>query len=88
MKIDSIQADILTANEVNVAKGEQEPGDLECRHTRHPGSCSPLLPAALVHYGDSSSNLSVVVDPDDENQMTYITHFTEAQKDEDPESKE
>nr|XP_027793407.1 armadillo-like helical domain containing protein 1 [Marmota flaviventris] len=26
MKIDSIQADILTANEVNVAKGEQQPG--------------------------------------------------------------
>uniref|UniRef100_A0A8D2IIM2 Armadillo like helical domain containing 1 n=1 Tax=Urocitellus parryii TaxID=9999 RepID=A0A8D2IIM2_UROPR len=51
MKIDSIQADILTANEVNVAK---------------------------ELYGVPNSSSSVVLDPGDLNQMTYITHFTEA----------
>nr|XP_013218852.1 armadillo-like helical domain containing protein 1 isoform X1 [Ictidomys tridecemlineatus]XP_040144479.1 armadillo-like helical domain containing protein 1 isoform X1 [Ictidomys tridecemlineatus]XP_040144480.1 armadillo-like helical domain containing protein 1 isoform X1 [Ictidomys tridecemlineatus]XP_040144481.1 armadillo-like helical domain containing protein 1 isoform X1 [Ictidomys tridecemlineatus]XP_040144482.1 armadillo-like helical domain containing protein 1 isoform X1 [Ictidomys tri len=65
MKIDSIQADILTANEVNVAKVLE-----------------------LDEVPNSSS--SVVVDPGDLNQMTYITHFTEAkaQEDEEAESKE
>uniref|UniRef100_A0A8C5YJQ2 Armadillo like helical domain containing 1 n=1 Tax=Marmota marmota marmota TaxID=9994 RepID=A0A8C5YJQ2_MARMA len=51
MKIDSIQADILTANEVNVAK---------------------------ELYGVANSSSSVVLDPGDLNQMTYITHFVEA----------
>ncbi|XP_077882271.1 armadillo-like helical domain containing protein 1 isoform X2 [Ictidomys tridecemlineatus] len=65
MKIDSIQADILTANEVNVAK-------------------------VLELDGVPNSSSSVVVDPGDLNQMTYITHFTEAkaQEDEEAESKE
>ncbi|XP_048671465.1 armadillo-like helical domain containing protein 1 isoform X4 [Marmota marmota marmota] len=65
MKIDSIQADILTANEVNVAK-------------------------VLELYGVANSSSSVVLDPGDLNQMTYITHFVEAkaQKDEEAESKE
>ncbi|KAM4805141.1 armadillo-like helical domain containing protein 1 [Urocitellus parryii] len=65
MKIDSIQADILTANEVNVAK-------------------------VLELYGVPNSSSSVVLDPGDLNQMTYITHFTEAkaQEDEEAESKE
>ncbi|XP_071473875.1 armadillo-like helical domain containing protein 1 isoform X1 [Marmota flaviventris] len=65
MKIDSIQADILTANEVNVAK-------------------------VLELYGVANSSSSVVLDPGDLNQMTYITHFAEAkaQEDEEAESKE
>ncbi|KAM5161315.1 armadillo-like helical domain containing protein 1 [Callospermophilus lateralis] len=65
MKIDSIQADILTANEVNVAK-------------------------VLELYGVPNSSSSVGLDPGDLNQMTYITHFTEAkaQEDEEAESKE
>lgn len=55
--MNSIQADILAANKVNVARGEWGVGGLEQRCSRQPDSGSHPPPTAL-YPGDLSSGIT------------------------------
>lgn len=84
MKIDSIQADILAANKVNVSKGEWGVRGPGAEVRGHPDSGSPPLPPALYVSGISYSSMSFYRGPRDEDQLAYATHFQK----EDSEAKE
>lgn len=77
MKIDSIQADILAANQVNVTNGEwgvRGPGaEVEPEPRLRVTSLSP----ALKLSDSSNSNMSFHLGPRDQEQLAYPAHSQE-----------